>query len=80
MKVELLKEAADSVEHMGAITARNAEEVVSDALRTYLWILYEQTSGRAIVSVNGSPNEETELERFVEDEKAAKKYFQAIGW
>jgi hypothetical protein len=57
------------------ITHRRPTEVISDALRTYEWILREQTAGKKIVSINDTPEEQIELSNYVEDKEVAESYF-----
>jgi hypothetical protein len=75
MKFEFINEAERALEEIGKITQRKTVEVVTDAMRTYEWILQEQLSGRKIVSMNGRPDDESELENFIEDKGAADAYF-----
>lgn len=75
VQIELLDEAAEGVKQIGKITGRTAEEVVCDALSTYEWILQEQAFGKKVISQNGDPEGESELEKFIVDEEAAKAYF-----
>lgn len=76
-KFELLDDAANAVDRIGMFTERkSADQVVADALRTYLWILREQTSGRRIFSMNG--DERSVLADFVRDKKAAQEYFESL--
>jgi hypothetical protein len=91
MKVEFLDEAVDALTEMGRITGnRRPDEVVSDALKTYQWILHQQTFGSNIVSTTkdlstikdqSTPKDHHQpLAKLVEDEKAAKAYFDRMGW
>jgi hypothetical protein len=75
MKFEFFNEAERALEDIGKITGRKPVEVVTDAMRTYEWILQEQLSGRKIVSTNGRPGDEAELEDFIVDRGAAEAYF-----
>ncbi len=59
MKFGLVDEAATALEQIAKMTKRTPIEVISDALRTYEWLLQEQTVGRKIVSMNGDPDEES---------------------
>lgn len=81
MKVEFFNEAVDAVDQMGLITGRRPEEVVSDALRTYLWILHQQTFGNHILSTNGGPEGWRQpLVDLVQDKKSAEAYFARLAW
>lgn len=80
LKVEFFDNGADAVAAIGAFTARRPDEVVSDALRTYLWVLHQQTFSRKVVSINGKPEDEYKVADLVQDKKAAQKYFDKMGW
>lgn len=81
MKVEFFDEGVDALNQIGLITGRRADQVVSDALRTYLWILHQQTFGNNIASTNGGPNYRRQpVAPLVEDKKIAKAYFARLGW
>ena len=80
LDVHLTDEAADAIAKMATITRRQPDEVLTDALRTYLWVLREQAQRRKVISVNGGPAEESELEPLVQDEKAAEQYFRTLDW
>ena len=73
MKFELAGAAADTIDRIAEITERKPDEVVSDALRTYLWILHEQSAGKKLMRVNGA--ETAEVEKLIKNDKAAHKYF-----
>lgn len=80
MKIELFGEAVEAIKEITTITARRPDELISDALRTYLWILHQQTFGRKVVSKNGGLEGEKEIVRLVENEEAARGYFKKLGW
>jgi hypothetical protein len=74
--IEFLGTAAEAVEDIGRITQRDKITVIADALKIYAWILSEQRIGKKIISVNGDPEGELELENFVKDEVAAGIVFK----
>jgi hypothetical protein len=76
IKIDLVNEAVSAVDAIAVMTDRRVEDVVCDALRTYEWVLREQTVGRKVVSVNGKPDDETELENFVVNKQVALSYFK----
>ena len=78
MTIDLFDQAAEAIDRVGQITGRSRDEVMSDALRTYLWILHEQLQGRKIMSLDG--DRPRALENFVENKAAADKYFSELGW
>jgi hypothetical protein len=78
LTIDLLDQAAEAVDWVAQITGRARDEVMSDALRTYLWILHEQSQGRKIMSLNGG--RPRALENFVEKKDVADKYFRELGW
>lgn len=75
MNVEFFDDAVEGLEQMATITNRTPLEIVCDALETYTWILREQTAKRKIASVNGKPEDESELVDFVVNREAAEKFF-----
>jgi hypothetical protein len=78
LTIVLTPEAASAIERIGKITGdRKVIEVLSDALRTYEWVLKEQASHKKVVALNetGLANEEEELAPFIVDEAAARSYF-----
>jgi hypothetical protein len=75
MNIEFFEDAVEGLELMGAITNRTPLEIVCDALETYEWILREQTAKRKIASVNGKPEDESELVDFVVNRELAEKFF-----
>jgi hypothetical protein len=77
MTIELSDNAVFSISEVGKITKRRSVEVISDALRTYEWILREQTAGKKIVSKTENREDEIELALLVEDKEAAQIYFGA---
>ncbi len=78
MKFELLDEAVDAIEKIAEFTNRTPLQVIIDALRTYEWILEEQTKWAKIVVLSEKPEEEeVELVDFVTDPDMAKDYFEA---
>jgi hypothetical protein len=79
MKFELAGPAADAIDRIAEITDRKPDEVVSDALRTYLWILHEQSNGKTLLCVNGA--QPAEIESLIKNDKAAYRYFvDTLGW
>ena len=77
-KFEILDEAVDAIEKIAEFTGREPIQVVTDALRTYEWILEQQSNGRKIVVMGGSPEqEEVQLTDFIEEgkESEAQLYF-----
>ena len=69
----------DVLHEVGRMTGnRRPDEVVSDALRTYLWILHQQTFGCTIASTENGYRQP--LANLVEDRKAAQAYFDGLGW
>lgn len=59
---EFRGEAVSAIEQISKITGRHtAFEVLSDALRTYLWILREQASGHKVISVEAKPEDLAKL-------------------
>lgn len=77
LNIEFSDEPARAIQELTGITGRSALEVVCDALKVYEWILQEQTLGRRIVSIDGRPGEESELDDFVVNKNAARAYFAA---
>lgn len=77
LNIEFSDEPAEAIQQLTVITGRNAVEVVCDALKVYEWILQEQTLGRRIVSIDGGPGEESELDDFVVKKEVARAYFAA---
>jgi hypothetical protein len=76
--IELTPEAVSAIRSIGDITGRkDVLQVLSDALRTYEWILREQASDKRLIAMDGQPEDETELTNFVMDKQAAKSYFMA---
>lgn len=80
MKAEFFEEAAVAIEQIGAFTARRPDEVVSDALRTYLWLLHEQAVGRKVVSKNSESQDECPVVTLIQDKEVAQTYFAKLGW
>ena len=78
MKVELFDDGADVVAAIGAFTARRPDEVVSDSLRTYLWVLHQQTFGKRVLSVNSKPEDTYKVADLVQDKKVAQAYFEKL--
>lgn len=70
LTIDFYNEAVDTIVAMKEITGREKSiEVVSDALKIYLNILFAQAFAKGY-----------ELENFVKDKKAAQEYFHSIGW
>lgn len=80
MKAEFVAEAAMAIEQIGRFTARRPDEVVSDALRMYFWILHEQAAGRKIVSKSSESTEEQPVVDLIQNKDMAHSYFASIGW
>ena len=72
--IEFTGDSSIALEEFGKITKRNVEEVVSDALRTYMWVLSEQTFGGTVNARHRNSKENRDLVNIVKDRKAAKKY------
>lgn len=74
--------AAETVEAVGDFTGgRRPDEVVSDALKMYLWILHQQTFNKKIISVNGDPEDECEVEYLIKDKRIAMRFFdERLRW
>jgi len=78
--IELEERAVYALEKIGKITGkRTLPEVLSDALRTYAWILKEQAAGKAIVAVNGAAEKQVKLDNFVQDKVEAVNYLLREG-
>ncbi len=78
-RVRFDEKAACAADALQKITGRKERaEVVIDALRTYEWIVYQETMDRIIVSRNDKSEDEVVLERFIAEGKKeeAKKYFE----
>ncbi len=80
MKAEFAAEAAVAIEQIGKFTARRPDEVVSDALRMYFWILHEQAAGRKIVSTSSEAAEGQPVVDLIENKDMAHSYFESVGW
>ena len=79
-KFEILDEAVDSLEKIAEFTGREPIHVVIDALRTYEWILEEQSKGKKIVVMGGNlEEEEVQLTDFIGEgkEEEAQLYFNS---
>ena len=72
--VDFFGEAIDGLNAISRITGRTVEEVVSDALRTYLKILLEQTK-----EGKGVEHSVTFVD-LIADWDAARAYFEKMGW
>ena len=75
LSVDFMAEAATALEQLAKITGRSLDEVLSDAINTFYWLLREQASGRRIVSMDGDPDEVVELAPLIRDHFAASQYF-----
>jgi hypothetical protein len=75
LRLEFLKDARSAIEQIGKITNPTTLEVVTDAPRTYEWILRQQAANKKIVTINRSSREEQELVNFITDRKTAHSYF-----
>jgi len=67
-------DAAVAIRKLAKITQRDTEEVVSDAFRAHMWILFEQAFGGVVNARHNDLSEARDLESLVKDEEAAKKY------
>ena len=80
ISIEILGDGAEAVHEIGRITGnRRPDEVVSDALNTYLWLLHQQTSGSVVASTHPE-REALEVMNLVEDSVAVRAYFDKLGW
>ena len=77
--IKFLNEAADCTRAIQKITKRTLAEVCSDAFRSYLWILFEQTLGNKIES-HRSKGKIQQLARLVKNKKTAEAYFKSLNW
>lgn len=75
-----LIEAAGLIPRIAQFTGRKPDEVLPDAIETYLWVLHEQAFSKKVVSTNGRPEDQMELVDLVRDKQAAQRYFNEIGW
>jgi hypothetical protein len=75
MKVELIDQAAEAVQHLGEMTGRSAVRVLWDALKTYEWLLRRQHNGYHIVVMNSEGKPETRLTPLISNHKAANQIF-----
>jgi hypothetical protein len=75
LRVEFRNEAVTALERFGEITSRTPIEIVSDALRTYEWILREQTAEHKVVALGSEPASQTEIVNLVVNQPKAKAYF-----
>lgn len=80
IKTEFMDEAARAIEQIGKFTGRGSDEVISDALRTYLWILHEQAAGRTIVSKSRESSEEQPIVDLIRNKAMALSYFADAEW
>lgn len=48
LAIEFSDEAATATKRLGVITGRTPVEVVSDAMRTYAWVLEQQAAGHKV--------------------------------
>ncbi|GEM_PF-5054932 len=78
LTLELTGEAADAIREFTKITKRKTVEVASDAFRTYMWILFEQTEGATITAHHKNPKENRDLMTLVKDKKLSKKYLEVF--
>ena len=63
--IEFMDDASIALKEFGKITQRNMEEVVSDALRIYMWILSEQKENRKLKNlVKNRDTSEKYLEKY----------------
>ena len=77
--VDFHGDAAEMIDHLSEITERQRNEVVSDAFRTYLWVLYQQLHGKKVVPmVDDKP--EKPIQSFVKNTAAAEEYFRDLKW
>lgn len=81
LKFKFLGDAVQSVHALKRITGRRSTaHLLSDAMRSYLWIIFEQTYGGTIVSEHADKEEDSELTNNVKNQKFAEKYFEQMGW
>ncbi|MBI2635024.1 MAG: hypothetical protein HYW79_00545 [Parcubacteria group bacterium] len=76
LTIEVTGKAVDAIREFTKITRRKNVEVISDALRTYMWILFEQTQGATITAHHKDPKENRDLMTLVRDKKISKKYLE----
>src|SRR5437899_734286 len=80
IKFELRGDAVPAIHELAKITGREPEDVVSDALSTYYWVIEQQTLGNTIVAQHPTADtpkhEELELDNFVHDPQIAADYFR----
>ena len=78
-----------TVQRLGLISKRSPSEILSDAIRLYAWVLYEQWRGRRVVSVpvNGhlqaleEKGEVIEVDRdLIKERSAADTFFKEHDW
>jgi len=75
LTIDISGDATVALKQFGKITKRKPIEVVNDALRTYMWILFEQTFGGAVSASHSNPEKNRNFAHLVKDKKAAKEYF-----
>lgn len=78
INAEFINEAAEAIRRIGGITKRSLNEVFSDALRTYLWAIHQQTFGATVLSRKG--RWENKLAHLIKNQSEALKYFEELGW
>jgi hypothetical protein len=80
MVVDLKNEAVQAVVKSAEITGRSNDEALSDAINTYLWLLFKQFTNRKIL-VDGQPGHEPEVViDLIKKPAAAEEYFKEIHW
>jgi len=74
--IEFMDDASIALKEFGKITQRNMEEVVSDALRIYMWILFEQTFGGTVTACHSDQKENRKLKNLVKNRDTSEKYLE----
>jgi hypothetical protein len=78
LKFELREDLSEILRRLSQITGRTITEVLSDAIRTYVWILREQSAGRSLHSQDGT-NPPVRLTDLIVDSEKAKAFFRTLA-